>query len=435
MPRCWRCGGWRRASPRRRRLDPRHRDPRRRRLVGVAAPGGGHAAPALRRARLAHVAPVQDQPVVRGPQQLARHPRRPGRPPPRARCAPGATPVRLPRRKMCVSTAMASSPEGHVEHHGGGLAPHARQRLQRLALARHLAAVGAPPGSGTGRRGCAPCPATARSSARTGRCPRPPAPPWPRAWARRRTARAWRGSPRRRWPARTAPRRTSRVERGLEAELALRVRVGAGERLDERAHVRRRHARRADGLGHGRGLRPAHGLGAGRRGGTWWPPISAVPPAAARRRAVGTAAVAGGRARLAAGHLGAWLAWSPSVAGPGQTGGWWSGRTARALPWTRRAAGPLNRHSVWFGVSCMGACEPRLGPKARVWPPVPRAGPAGSWWAQQGGRAPRQAPARPLLLPARLSPHSAPSGPLPVRPTPREAACSSRPKARPTPRP
>ena len=60
--------------------------PRRRRLGLEATPLGGNAAPALRRARLAHVSPVQDQPVMRVAQQLRRHP-----PEQRVEIKPGAT--------------------------------------------------------------------------------------------------------------------------------------------------------------------------------------------------------------------------------------------------------------------------------------------------------------------------------------------------------
>jgi hypothetical protein len=42
---------------------------------------------------------------------------------------------------MWVSTAIAGFAEGRVQHHVGGLAAHARQGFQRLALARHFAAV------------------------------------------------------------------------------------------------------------------------------------------------------------------------------------------------------------------------------------------------------------------------------------------------------
>ena len=53
---------------------------------------------------------------------------------------PGAKPVRLATRKMWVSTAMVV-PEGGVEHDVGGLAAHARQRLEFGAGVRHPPAV------------------------------------------------------------------------------------------------------------------------------------------------------------------------------------------------------------------------------------------------------------------------------------------------------
>jgi hypothetical protein len=120
--------------------------PRARRCAG-SAPSTSRARPVRRSraapglARLAHVAAVQDQPVVRV------HPvgLRPARAcssfistsaascPAPGRCGCDAEDVRVHRHRRLA--------EGDVQHHVGGLAAHAGQGLQRLARARHLAAV------------------------------------------------------------------------------------------------------------------------------------------------------------------------------------------------------------------------------------------------------------------------------------------------------
>ncbi len=48
---------------------------------------------------------------------------------PRRRPCPGQMPVRLPTRKIWVSTACAGCPPPHVQHHIGGLAPDARAAI------------------------------------------------------------------------------------------------------------------------------------------------------------------------------------------------------------------------------------------------------------------------------------------------------------------
>ena len=77
---------------------------------------------------------------------------------------PGARPVRLATRKMCVSTAIVGCAERDVQHDVGGLAADAGQRLQRLAVARHLAAVLAHEDLARARRRSSPCCGRGRSS-------------------------------------------------------------------------------------------------------------------------------------------------------------------------------------------------------------------------------------------------------------------------------
>ena len=89
---------------------------------------------------LADVAAVQQQPVMRVEQVFGRHAaqqllldlarvRAPGEPEPMG----DAEDVRVDRHRRLAERA--------VQHDVGGLAPDARQLLQRLAIARHLAAV------------------------------------------------------------------------------------------------------------------------------------------------------------------------------------------------------------------------------------------------------------------------------------------------------
>ena len=54
---------------------------------------------------------------------------------------PRARQVRLATRNIWVSTAIAGTPNGGVHHHVRGLAPDARQALQRLGLRRHLSSM------------------------------------------------------------------------------------------------------------------------------------------------------------------------------------------------------------------------------------------------------------------------------------------------------
>ena len=109
---------------------------------GLEEVAGGRdgAAAALRHARQADVAAVQDQPVVRVVQVLRRHAleqlqldrqRRLARR--QAGAVGDAEHVRVDRQRRLA--------ERHVEDHVGRLAAHAGQGLQRGAVARHLAAV------------------------------------------------------------------------------------------------------------------------------------------------------------------------------------------------------------------------------------------------------------------------------------------------------
>ena len=98
------------------------------------------AGTAIGLARLAHIASVQDQPVM-GVQLPF------GRVTFSSACStsrgvlPGARPVRLATRKIWVSTAMVGCAERDVQHHIGGLAADAGQGLEGVAVGRHLAAM------------------------------------------------------------------------------------------------------------------------------------------------------------------------------------------------------------------------------------------------------------------------------------------------------
>ena len=84
---------------------------RRRGLRLVAAQVDHRTAPAFGQPRLAGVAAVQDQPVVRVAAERAGARSSRASPPPHRRSLPGARPVRLQTRKTCVSTANVSSPK------------------------------------------------------------------------------------------------------------------------------------------------------------------------------------------------------------------------------------------------------------------------------------------------------------------------------------
>ena len=127
------------------------------RLRPEAAEVGDEAAPAFRLPRLAHIAPMQDQPVMRMAACSGREPPSAASLSTSTGVLPGARPVRLPSRKRCVSTAMVGCAEGGVQNHIGGLAADTRQRLQRGAVVRHLAAMPVDQLPATARSRSSPC--------------------------------------------------------------------------------------------------------------------------------------------------------------------------------------------------------------------------------------------------------------------------------------
>ena len=123
------------------------------------------AARAVGLARLADVAPVQDQPVVRVLAVRARGRTSSSRSSTSSGFLPGAIPVRFATRKMCVSTAIVGLAERGVEDHVRGLAADARA----AARAPRGVAGTSPPCRSTQQparldRRASPCCGRARSS-------------------------------------------------------------------------------------------------------------------------------------------------------------------------------------------------------------------------------------------------------------------------------
>ena len=119
----------------------RHRTGRLHRLPRPFAQIGDQAFLAQRPARDADVAAVQDQPVMGVQLVFARARPRSSFSSTSSGVLPGARPVRLPTRKMCVSTAMVGSPKAMLSTTLAVLRPTPGSASSASRVARHLAAV------------------------------------------------------------------------------------------------------------------------------------------------------------------------------------------------------------------------------------------------------------------------------------------------------